>query len=148
MQDWISMCFKGKTSSPLKKEHRCQSWEHRILEGWSSVEWGEEVRLALVQIFSPSPCSYLTMKSQTVYRRKCLVHVLGVGFRNGRDKGRILKAVMGVGWGRCYQSFPLSHAQATFSIKFRLPLYLGGICSFMQPANIYGTSAICGKSVC
>lgn len=42
MQNLVSMCFKVKASSPLKKEHRCPSWEHRILDGWSSVEWGEE----------------------------------------------------------------------------------------------------------
>lgn len=107
----------------------------------------KRLRLALVQLFSPSPRSYLTMKSQTVDRSRCLVHVLGMGFRSAREKGTALGAVMGVGVGQMEPTFPLFRAQATwpFSMKFRLLLHLRGICSFMQPDNIYRTSAICGK---
>lgn len=49
------------------------------------------------QLSSSSPCSYLTMKSRTVYRSSCLVHVSEVGFRNARDEGTILETVMGLG---------------------------------------------------
>lgn len=131
----------GLRCRPLLTKYRVrrQQWGQGAGMDWSKAEWEEGGGATHLQL-----SHYPILQSRVICRNSC--QLCGKSFGNSSENKTVSEVVIGAQ----ALSPPFSQCSSCVLSGFgsRLLLYIRDICSFTQPVNICGPSAICGKSAC